>query len=210
MQPDPAASARTPRSRLFFALMPGPAERQSMAKTVDALVASQSLGGRRSDPARYHLTLQYLGEFEPLTAPLLDAACEAGDAIAGAQQPFELEIDRVGCFGSGRDWLWWLGPASPPAELQMLHERLAEALRRRGVTVPPTRGFRPHATVLRRAQQPPATDHMDPLRWRVDAFTLVSSAAEGAPGYSRLAEWPLGGAPAHSRVADVAHGRGTA
>lgn len=184
--------ASGPRARLFFALVPDDATREAMGDAVGGLVAIDAPRGRRSDPRRYHVTLQYLGEFQPVPSSLVAAASAAAADTASVLRPFELTMDRAGSFGGGDRWLWWLGFDDTSPALQRLYDELGLALGRRGVKLPPNPPFRPHATVLRNAERPPSSPLIAPLRWKADSFALISSAAEGPPAYIPLGVWSLG------------------
>ena len=67
--------------RLFFALWPDPALRKRIATTVAGLERDNAPGGRRLNPDRYHLTLQFLGDFQPLRQSVVDAAIVAADSM---------------------------------------------------------------------------------------------------------------------------------
>lgn len=65
--------------RLFFALLPGLALRSEIAGAASGLERVHRSGGRLLQPERYHLTLNFLGDFQPLPPSLVAAARAAGD-----------------------------------------------------------------------------------------------------------------------------------
>jgi len=170
--------------RLFFALWPGDEVRAAMAQRAQAMESECAPGGRPTAPARYHMTLRFLGSFRPLPEAVIDRAIAAADTL---QMPaFELALDHAGRFERSR--VWWLGCAPSP-ELQSLHERLGAALASRGLH-PESTPFAPHVTIGRNPRQWRQPRAFEPLRWPVHAFVLVDSAA-GAPAYRIVRRWPL-------------------
>lgn len=155
--------------RLFFALVPPPAVRERIAQAAAAVERSHPSGGRLLKPDRYHVTLRFLGDFDPLPPSLPDAARAAADAVP--LEAFDMLLDHAGSFG--RNGVRWLG--GPPNDaLQALWSDLGNALARQGVRVV-REGFVPHLTIARdvRAALTPAP--IDPVSWRVDGFALVES-----------------------------------
>ena len=169
--------------RLFFALWPDAATRKRLESAVAGLRARHAAAGRWLDPARYHLTLHFLGQFAPLPPALVARACAAAQDVDAPA--FTLRLDRAGSFAH-RDFPWWLGCATPPPALFELWRQLGSALDRAGVPRESRRDFVPHLTVLRRARAAPAVTVLEPLAWPVDAFVLVASAAGPAARDYRL------------------------
>jgi 2'-5' RNA ligase len=182
MQPD-LLGAPPPQElhRLFFALLPDAGLRSAIAGAASRIERAHPSGGRLLKPERYHLTLNFLGDFQPLPPSLAAAARAAGDAMP--MQAFELVLDHAGSFTGSR--VWWLGGARSE-ELQALWHGLGEALARHGVRVQ-HRGFTPHLTIVRDARRQIEPVAIDPLRWRVDGFALVDSRP-GQP-YEILQRW---------------------
>ena len=102
--------------RLFFALWPDAALRERIATTVVGLVRDNAPGGRRLNPDRYHLTLQFLGDFKPLRQCVLDAAIVAAGSVR--LPPFDLELDLAGSFPKAG--VCWLGASTAPETIQQL------------------------------------------------------------------------------------------
>ena len=173
--------------RLFFALWPDPELRDRIAAVVTQLQRDHPSGGRRLHPDRYHLTLQFLGDFQPLEPSLVDAACRA----AGSLQPtaFALALDQAGSFA--RAGVVWLGPRQVPGALQQLWDALGDALAAAGVPVQSAPAFAPHLTVLRNARKPLSPTPIASLHWPVSEFVLVDSVSGSLPGYRLLGRWPL-------------------
>jgi RNA 2',3'-cyclic 3'-phosphodiesterase len=112
----------------------------------------------------------------------------AGAAQYG--QPFELILDIVGCWK--HNGIAWAAPARVPPPLLALVEGLESRLRAAGFELE-NRRYRPHVTLLRRAEcRPVDAQPGEPLRWMVDRFVLVRSRRSGrGSDYERLAEWQL-------------------
>lgn len=189
---DPAPRQPADLHRLFFALWPDAGVRARIRERALALEAAQPSGGRLIGAHRYHLTLQFLGDFAELPHSL---AQRAGAAAAAVQaEAFDFVLDRAGSFAN-REIPWWLGSAQPQPALAALWDRLGVALARQGVkAVAGHRAHAPHVTVVRgagRALDPPLA--IAPLAWRVDRFVLLHSVLGTRNEYSLLGEWPLQG-----------------
>jgi 2'-5' RNA ligase len=174
--------------RLFFALMPDEATRERLHRAAMQLKATHEPHGRWINPRRYHLTLQFLGDFEGLPPQIAEQACEAAAHVRVA--PFSLVLDRAGSFRN-RAIPWWLGPAEKAPGLDALWHGLGTALARAGVRVPGRQGFRPHVTVLRDAGIALPETAIEPVEWRLAAFTLVHSVLGAHSAYTPLGTWPL-------------------
>ena len=176
--------------RLFFALWPGDALRDAIAEAAASLERGHAPGGRRSRAERYHLTLHFLGEFQPLPRSMLDAACAAADSLR--LPGFDLVLDHAGSFPGSR--VWWLGANEIPAELRLLHGALGSALARSGVSIRPSVGFVPHLTIQRNVNRPVAPIAIAKLIWPVREFVLVDSVPGGIVPYRIAGRWPLASA----------------
>jgi 2'-5' RNA ligase len=173
--------------RLFFALWPDDAVRRRIDAAAAAVECAHAPGGRRLRRDRLHLTLQFLGDFAPVPAGLVEAACEAASRIDCGV--FSLTLDQAGSFPGSR--VWWLGCRACPAELQALWSALGEALGDAGVPLKAHPRFTPHVTIQRNARRSLARTPVAPVEWPVSDFVLIDSRPEA--GYVRLARWPLRG-----------------
>ncbi|UNK49591.1 RNA 2',3'-cyclic phosphodiesterase [Lysobacter sp. S4-A87] len=171
--------------RLFFALWPADALRHSIDEAASRLERELQPGGRRLNAARYHLTLQFLGEFESLPQALIADACAAAAEVR--LPPFGLVLDCAGSF-RGSD-VWWLGTRETPAGLQGLWSALGDGLARYGVPTKPAAGFSPHLTIQRNVRRHIATTPIEPLDWPVHDFVLMDSQS-GQP-YRIIGRWLL-------------------
>lgn len=174
--------------RLFFALMPDEETRERLHCVAMQLKAEYAPHGRWMNPQRYHLTLQFLGDFDVLPPQLVAQASAAASAVRVA--PFSLVLDRAGSFRN-RAIPWWLGPAVDVPGLAALWQELGTALARAGIRLPSGQGFRPHVTVLRDASNALPETAITPVEWRVGAFSLVHSQPNRGAAYAPVGTWPL-------------------
>jgi 2'-5' RNA ligase len=176
--------------RLFFALLPTEAVRAEMARGLAGLWPQLMPEARRVPPARWHLTLAFLGTFDERPTALIARASASAEEVDGSA--FTLCLDRLGHFG-GRTRVLWLGPSILPDELARLRTRLVAALQAAGVAVDRAGDFAPHVTIARGVARPPPAPAPAPLAWPVADFTLLLSRQDDAGlAYQRLARWPLG------------------
>ncbi|MDR0181688.1 RNA 2',3'-cyclic phosphodiesterase [Lysobacter arvi] len=174
--------------RLFFALWPDDALRARIAETAASVVADHAPGGRPLKPARYHVTMQFLGDFRPLPPSLLDDARAAADAVRSPA--FDLSLDQVGSFRGAN--VWWLGSQQAPDALRALYDALGRSLLQHRVPVKASTSFAPHLTVQRDVRRHIAPIPVPPLAWAVREFVLIDSdPGRGAP-YEVVGRWPLG------------------
>lgn len=174
--------------RLFFALMPDELTRERLHRAAEQLKATHAPLGRWINPRRYHLTLQFLGDFDGLPPQVVRQASTAAASVRVA--PFTLVVDRAGSFRN-RSIPWWLGPSADAPGAGSLWQDLGTALASAGVRLPGGQGFRPHVTVLRDAGAALAETAIDPIPWRVESFTLVHSVLGAHSAYTPLGTWAL-------------------
>ena len=142
--------------------------------------------------ANLHLTLRFLGNVDEIRLRTLETLLEAIQA-----PPFELGLDRVGAFGSGRlKRVLWLGlstGAEPAGELAV---KVEQACRGAGLE-PEERPFRPHITLARardrRGAPEPALDGAPALEpWTAPDFVLYRSRpGRGGSEYIPLRRFAL-------------------
>ena len=179
---EPARAIRN----LFFALSPSASTRAAIAAAADALRATEAPAGRWLKPPRYHLTLQFLGEYAHVPADLVARAREAAGQVMLAR--FSFVLDVVGSFGARRMPLW-LGCSEAPAELLRLHESLGKALARHACRTHGATRLLPHVTILRDAEQALHRHLPQPITWCVEEFVLIDSQP---PDHHRIiGRWPL-------------------
>jgi len=181
-------TARVQVHNLFFALWPDDASRLRMAEAADWLRETRtSPSGRWIRPARYHLTLRYLGAFDAVPPEVVERA----SAVAGAvrSDAFDLELDRIGSFGNRRIPAW-LGCSAVPAPLGQLCRALDEGLRESGWVLPSALPV-PHVTILHDAAAPIEAILPRPIPWPVRDFVLIDSPLDPPLPYRILGRWPL-------------------
>lgn len=151
---------------------------------------------RREDPARFHLTLTFLGEVPDTVLVAVD------EGLAALRQAsFAIALQGPGLFGGARPHAAWAGvtPCEPLLRLQAKVDRIAHLA---GAPVP-RRRFVPHVTLGRFPPPPPdgarrlATAVAEESRfragpWQVDRLVLFRSQRghEGA-WHDPLAVYPL-------------------
>lgn len=176
--------ARGEIHRLFFALLPDDDVRRQIAAAAAALRV-YAPRGRWINDQRYHLTLQFLGDFDALP---LDVVAHAEQAALRVQAPaFDLPLDRAGAFAHSH--VWWLGCASMPDGLQRLWAELGIGLAKARVRTQGSQTLTPHVTVLRHAAAMLPPTPIAPVPWRVREFVLIHS--HNPKPYQVLGRWPL-------------------
>ena len=187
---DPAPRERTETHRLFFALWPEDGVRAAMHAAARTVESAYRPHGRMLGAHRYHLTMQFLGDFEELPEQVVHRAMAAAASVRMAA--FELSVDRAGSF-KNKEIPWWLGCGSESQELRALWDRLGIALAKAGVRI--KTGHRvnaPHVTIVREATahlHPPVA--IEPIAWRVADFALIHSQLGSRNAYTVLGQWPL-------------------
>lgn len=171
-----------PTRRLFFALWPDAAVRQSLAT-----VSKQHLHRvKRVPPANLHLTLAFPGSATQPVQQCLEAG--AGRMVA---PPFDLLIDHAGYWPRPR--ITWIGPTRIPAGLWSLVTALRQVLEACGL-VPESRPFQPHITLARKTNSGTGAVEFEPIHWSIGNFCLVESVTDPAGAkYFPLRFWKLEG-----------------
>jgi len=181
-----AASGGHITHNLFFGLLPGAHTRNRMTLEVERLRVAHDLQGRWIKPARYHMTLHYLGTFSELPEELVSRACQGASEIRMPE--FDLVLDRAGHFAQG---VGWLGSAVTDARLQQLWEELRVALTRVHVRIQGHAAFKPHVTVLRDARRGLPADPIEPIVWPVRDFALIDSQLGAHNEHVVVQRWQL-------------------
>lgn len=173
--------------RLFFALWPDAGLRRGIAEAANGNLELRAAGGRPMAPDRYHMTLQFLGDFDTVGPEVFDALGAAAMRVT-VLPPFPLFLDRIGSFGGGR--IVWMGCSTPPPLLMRLHRDLGGTLGAADASSKSESTFIPHLT-LRRHARGAIEQAIAPLRWWAGDFVLIDST-EGE--YRIAGRWPLAGA----------------
>lgn len=183
--------APMPRHRLFFALVPSEAVRVRISDVAAALRTQRALTGRWVRPARYHLTLAFLGDHVSLGDTLLASARSAGEAAAARAAPFVWTADRVDSF-RGRQPPCVLRGESDVRALLELWSDLRRELACRALDAHMDRSFVPHVTLAYAERALPAPVMLEgSVEWPVDALELLHGEA-GHRDYRTLGHWRLG------------------
>lgn len=172
---------------MFTAVRFAPDVQERLAESA-ARLRAQSVRGRFTFQENFHLTLIFMGE---TPAERLTAVRRAMDAVQAG--PFSLRLEGAGCFERERGALYWIGVRPNPG-LDRLYASLRRQLLQAGLPVE-SRPYRPHITLGREVETPPAFDRtafsrsLPELSVPVDAFTLMrSDRIEGRLRYSPLYE----------------------
>ncbi|MFK2900812.1 RNA 2',3'-cyclic phosphodiesterase [Dyella jejuensis] len=183
----PPAHAET--HRLFFALMPDVALRHEINHAA-ALVQLQypELRARWVKPERFHVTLNFLGDY---AAPPEEAA-EKAKAAAGRLQAnaFDWTLDYVASF-RGREPPCVLRSTAQPEPLLTLWRTMDKELTQAGVRRPIERQLTPHVTLAYGRHELPGPTPVAPINWHVDRFALIHNVV-GKGNYQVLGSWLLG------------------
>lgn len=159
-----------PAGRVFVASLPPSALAADLAEQAARLARTH--GGRPVPAARIHLTLRFLGSFDPLAA---DWLAQLAGRLGCVQGPAGvLRLERLGSFGHGRRHVGWLGPSVVPAALGALVARLDAVLSGLPGVRPDRRPFRPHVTLVRDARVAP-NGVWAARSWPIDALVLMLS-----------------------------------
>lgn len=187
MHQDLFGSGEAAVHNVFFGLLPDAVTRDRMARTAGALQARNDLQGRWLKPARYHMTLHFLGTFSELPRERIAAACQAGEAVR--MPAFDLVLDRAGHFNKG---IGWLGCSQTDPSLRQLWEELRRTLARAHVGALGHATFKPHVTIVRDARTALPVEPIEPIRWPVREIVLIDSQLGERNEYRPLGRWMLG------------------
>lgn len=167
-------------AKVFFAIWPSPELRRSLHTL--ALEYQKRYGGRAMRAEDLHLTLLFLGVLERSQLPMLQQMVDAIELAA-----FSFSLQQIACWRHNR--IAFAAPFEEVAPLQRLSERLRILVANTGIGFD-RRPFTPHVTLLRRMA---ATVDPQPIQvpdWRVEAFSLVESMADGeGVRYRNLQTW---------------------
>jgi 2'-5' RNA ligase len=180
--------------RLFVAVIPPEPAVADLRAAVGTARAAAPPGLRWADPARWHLTLAFLGEVEERR---VDELRERLGRTATRHAPPCLRFAGAGRFG---DRVLWVGVDGENDELRRLAASSAAAARHTGIAVD-DRPYRPHLTVARadrsaRADLRPTVEALHAYAgppWSADRLHLVRSYLGPTPRHEPLADWLLTG-----------------
>jgi 2'-5' RNA ligase len=173
-------------SRLFFALLPTPAQSAALVAEVAPLV--KELNGQPSPAPNLHATLCFVGEVSEEKLVALRAAASTLSARAVTLDFAALEVwekPQILC-ATGVD----------SESARELSERLTEAVSAASFT-PDRKPFRAHLTLARKVRREVARNFewpraIAPMRVRCEQFVLMESHRNDAGStYSVVDSWPL-------------------
>jgi len=168
---------------VFFALVPPPSLRQSLAVLADDV--AQRAHGRPIPAENLHITVAFVGTW-PLSG--LSRWVDAGERCAAG--PMHVTLDTLG--GFRRAGVAWLGSSAAPGPLRDLGHCLNAELADAGIVN--DRPFHPHLTLARNCRGPFPRGSAGPFDWDVDALSLMQSHADAAGArYVALRQWRLRG-----------------
>jgi 2'-5' RNA ligase len=164
--------------RLFFALLPGPAVRRSVAHIQRRLDCK----ARAVSPEQFHITLAFLGNQPQGKVTALKSLAASLDF-----EPCELQLDRIGTFR--RAGVLWLGATTIPPALQAFQRALSDGLEATGIDYD-QKQWKPHLTLYRRLRKPHASITFEAVPWRLKGFALVESVGvRNGVRYDNLGRW---------------------
>lgn len=181
---------------MFFAVDPPEAARAHLDRALDPLRGCPG-EPRWIPPARWHLTLLFLGTVPSEAVPSL---VQAAAPVAAATPPLALRLAGGGRFGSPRrPQVLWAGLDGDVPGLTDLAGRLADVARSLRLPVE-DRPFRAHLTVgrwrPRQAADGALAGRLAGYRgpaWPVREVRLLESRLGPDPAYQTLSTWPLAG-----------------
>lgn len=154
--------------RLFFALWPTDAVRQSIAETFSQLPAP--VKGRVMPPRNLHITLNFVGAVTDEVKDCMHVTAGSIDA-----HRFEFSLDRLGTFPKAK--IFWMGCHKVPAEFFQLNRVLGDALEHCGYKRE-SRVYVPHVTLLKKCVATESDQCVFSIPWSVETFALVESTTD--------------------------------
>ncbi len=152
------------------------------------LRSKHALKGKPLATERFHVTLHHLGDYAGLSQGLVDAAREAGAAVA--TPPFDVLFDRAGSFvGRPRNRPFVLRGSDGVAALAAFQQSLGTTMKNAGLWRRVESHFTPHVTLLyddRFVEEQP----VEGIGWTVHELVLVHSLL-GRTEHVVLDRWPL-------------------
>lgn len=154
--------------RLFFALWPDDRQRDRLRDHISPL--AKLVEGQHVYRGSWHVTTAFIGDFDEQLIPDLQAR-----AAEIQVEPFRIRFDRVEFWPRPR--VACLVAATVPVELQQLVSSLNGLLADVGVPVE-DRTYRPHITVVRRANRFETQRLAQPAVIEWSSFELIESISQ--------------------------------
>ena len=153
--------------RLFVAINFGVGTIKQLAVLRDELRGSSG-SGSFTLTENLHLTLAFIGECGEKQAASVKSVLEAIHF-----EPFEISIDRVGCFKRDGGDIWWagLGENKPLLKLQL---ELSDGLIAAGFDID-KRAYNPHITIGRKVSTSMKPRSINPIKEHVSCVNLMKS-----------------------------------
>ena len=170
------------KKRLFFAIWPDAEVVQKIKP--HAIKHFANCQGQIVDKNNWHITLAYFGAIDENIQTCLEQ-----QAVKIQSQPFDLNLQSLGFWKKPK--VAWLAPQIIPDTLKQLAFDIQQNLIPCGYE-PETRDYQPHVTLVKKAQQPPLTNEIQPIHRQVDEFCLIESKTfpTGAE-YQVIKRWDL-------------------
>lgn len=184
-----------PTDRLFLALFPPAETALEIAELAARIRGDHALRGRPLEAARFHITLNHLGDYAGLPPDVVRQAGAAAAEAAAATQPFAVTFDRAESFASmPRNRPLVLRGGEGLSALMAFHQGLGMALRKNNLGQWAKPGYTPHVTLLYDDSLLGPTP-IAPVVWTAAEVVLVHSLL-GETRHVHLARWPLSCGPA--------------
>jgi 2'-5' RNA ligase len=165
--------------RYFFAVVPP----LRLARQVTNAMPWLDAGGRSPQPARLHITMFILPDFQSVPNGAEDILCAMGDAVAAAPVPVTLDMISASTRSIA------LRPRHRIAELAALRRELTFQAAVAKIAERPGYNFSAHMTLGYR-DGTPFSQPVEPIAWIADEFVLVHSHL-GKTRHDVVARWPL-------------------
>jgi 2'-5' RNA ligase len=189
----PGFEEAKPTDRLFLALFPPPETALQIAELASQIRSAHALRGRPLEAARFHITLNHLGDYVGLPPDVVRQARAAVAEAAALTQPFAVAFNRAESFASmpRNRPLVLRGDDEDLSALMAFHKVLGTALKKANLGQWAKPGYTPHVTLLYDDSLLGATP-VPPVTWTAGEIVLVQSLL-GETRHVHLARWPLSG-----------------
>lgn len=197
---DPSPRGPHPLLRVFCAVeLPAEVRERAADHIADLRSRLPDVRAGWERPEKFHVTLKFLGEVEPVSAAALSSASER---VARHVQPFDLGLEGAGVFPPrGLPRVLWLGISDTSGGLARLHKRLEDECADAGFPRE-DRPFHPHLTIAR-LHKPEGARRLAMLHrekgfaltvFSVQALSVLrSELGPGGSRYTELTRHPLTG-----------------
>lgn len=183
-----AASAGSVGS-LFLALIPDDATRAALDHLTHGLRERQpNWRARWVNPARYHVTLHFLGDHQGPRPDLVAAVRVAAKQVDASA--FSWTLDQADSF-HGREPPLVLRSSEISEPMHTLWDQWRQALILAGQGTHLARHHTPHVTLAYGHDSQRLASSIEPLSWIANEVALIRSVS-GRPAYEILARWRLG------------------